>query len=287
MCQTSALDGNRGQDCDKNGPADSRERPSMTKLEFTDSTAVVPSHTSYHRVQDLIRTDIVEGRLEPNVRLIVAELARRYGVSAIPIREALQRLEGEGLIIIEPNCGARVRLLDERFLHNITDIALLLEPYMVRGFVEVARDEDVKELQATQKRIEDAARLGDFEAFHCENGRFHDCLHRRHFNDEALRILGQHGALRRVLSQKYRVSNVRMRQSCEEHKKILDAIIAGDADRAAQAATEHSARSKAYILGLVRADRGPVPSSKLQPRRVNERPKSKVTTRLKTGHHKR
>src|SRR6185369_3640492 len=102
---------------------------------------------NYQRIQDLIRLDIVEGRLQANVRLKVVELAKRYGVSPIPIREALQRLEGEGLVVISPNCGARVRQLDERFVRNITDIALLLEPYIARGFVEAARDEDIKELE--------------------------------------------------------------------------------------------------------------------------------------------
>jgi DNA-binding GntR family transcriptional regulator len=222
-----------------------------------------PGHPNYHRVQDLIRADIVEGRLKANVRLKVAELAKRYGVSAIPIREALQRLEGEGLIIIEPNCGARVRMLDERFLRNITDISLLLEPYIVRGFVKTASDDDVKELQAIQKRIEKAARLGDFDTFHDENGKFHACMHRRHYNDEALRIMAQHGALRRTLSGKYRVSNVRMNQSCQEHRKILDAVIAGDAEAAGEAMAEHSARSKAYLLGLVRADRGASESNRI------------------------
>lgn len=224
-------------------------------FDATTSAGAGSAHTNYHRVQDLIRGDIVEGRLGANVRLKVAELAKRYGVSAIPIREALQRLEGEGLIIIEPNCGARVRTLDERFLRNITDISLLLEPYIVRGFVETASDEDVRELQAIQKCIEKAARSGDFDTFHRENGKFHACMHRRHYNDEALRIMAQHGALRRTLSAKYRVSNVRMNQSTQEHRKILDAVVAGDAKGAAEAMAEHSARSKAYLLGLVRADR--------------------------------
>lgn len=216
----------------------------------------VRAPTNYQRVQDLIRADIIEGRLAANERLKVAVLAERYGVSPIPIREALQRLEGEGLVTISSNRGARVREIDERFLRNIVEISQLLEPYLTRGFVESARDEDIDALEEIQTRIEAAAGAGDFDAFHTENERFHDCIYRRHFNDEALRILYQHKALRRILSGKYRVNLARMKQSSQEHRKVMSAIRAGDASGAGAAMAEHVERSNAYLLGLLRSDRG-------------------------------
>lgn len=222
---------------------------------ISEKRSLPESNTNYQRVQDLIRADIVEGRLAANVRLKVSELADRYGVSPIPIREALQRLEGEGLVVISSNRGARVRQLDEHFLRNIIEIMLLLEPYLVKGFVQVARDEDLRELEAIQKRIEAAAEAGDFEGFHSANGQFHTCIYRRHFNDEALRILDQHRALRRTLTRKYPVNSARMRQSCREHRQILDAILPGDAEGAARAMAEHVEHSNAYLLALLRADR--------------------------------
>jgi DNA-binding GntR family transcriptional regulator len=222
---------------------------------FPDQESRAKSHTNYHRIQELIQADIIEGRLEENVRLKVVELAERYGVSPIPIREALQRLEGEGLVVISSNRGARVRVLDEHFLRNIIEIIQLLEPYLIRGFVQVVRDEDIVELEAIQKRIEAAANAGNFESFHQENGRFHACIYGRHFNDEALRILYQHRALRRTLTRKYPVNGARMRQSCQEHRKILEAILVGDAEVAAQAMAQHVERSNAYLLALLRSDR--------------------------------
>jgi DNA-binding GntR family transcriptional regulator len=211
--------------------------------------------TNYHRVQDLIRADIVEGRLEPNIRLKLADLAALYGVSPIPVREALQRLEGEGLVVISPNRGARVRVIDEDFLRNILDIILLLDPYLVRGFVEAAQAEDILELEAIQVRIGAAARANEFHIFHRENGRFHACIYRRHFNDEALRIVHQHKALLRTLSRKYPVNQARMKQSYNEHQKVLNAIRDGEVERAVQAMADHVGRSNAYILALLRADR--------------------------------
>lgn len=220
---------------------------------------------SYRRIQDLIREDIVAGRLVQNAHLKTADLAARYGVSANPIREALQRLEGEGLVVILPNRGARVRVIDEGFLRNILDILLLLDPYLVRWFVETARPEDIAELEAIQRKLEKAARSRDFRAFHIQNGLFHGAIYRRHFNTEALRIINLHQDLLKNLSCRYPANHTRMMQSCAEHRALLQATHAGDVERAAQAVRTHIERSNAYILGLLRVDRdgpgGSLPSS--------------------------
>lgn len=211
--------------------------------------------TRYRRIQDLIREDIVGGRLPPDLHLKTADLAAQYGVSANPIREALQRLEGEGLVVILPNRGARVRKIDEAFVRNILDILLLLDPYLVRWFVESARTAEVAELEAIQRRLEKAAKRSDFAAFHHENGLFHDAIYRRHFNTEALRIVNLHNDLLRSLSCRYPANHTRMLQSSAEHRALVTTARAGDVEGAVQATRTHIERSNAYILGLLRADR--------------------------------
>jgi len=228
---------------------DAAEKPGMRGQE-SDATP-----TSYRRIQDLIREDIVAGRLPQNAHLKTADLAARYGVSANPIREALQRLEGEGLVVILPNRGARVRAIDEDFLRNVLDILLLLDPYFVRWFVESARPKDIAELEAIQLRLERAAKSRDFATFHQENGLFHGAIYRRHFNAEALRIVNLHKDLLSSLSCRYPANHARMLQSCAEHRALLRAARDGDVERAAQAVRTHIERSNAYILGLLRADR--------------------------------
>ena len=66
-------------------------------------------------IQRLLRDDIISGSLPFGSRLRIDELATRYGVSHMPIREALRELHGEGLVVIEPNRGARVRSIDLSF----------------------------------------------------------------------------------------------------------------------------------------------------------------------------
>lgn len=121
----------------------------------------IPS-PSYRRIQDLIRDDIVAGRLTPNLHLKTADLATRYGVSANPVREALQRLEGEGLVVILPNRGARVRAIDEPFLRNILDILLLLDPYFVhwfRGIRPQRRHRGARRHSAAARKLRKAGRF--------------------------------------------------------------------------------------------------------------------------------
>src|SRR5690349_17936694 len=81
------------------------------------------SQTNYGRVCDAIRNDIVAGRFPPGTRLKIQEIMAEYRISSNPIREALQQLQGEGLVVISPNKGATVREIDEQFLRNIYEIA--------------------------------------------------------------------------------------------------------------------------------------------------------------------
>ena len=85
---------------------------------------------------ELIREDIIEGRLAANERLVVADLARRHGTSTNPVREALQLLRGEGFVVFFPNRGARVRPIDQDFVRDIYEIGVLIEPALTRWFVE-------------------------------------------------------------------------------------------------------------------------------------------------------
>ena len=105
-------------------------------------------------VYELLREEIISGRLEQNCRLKVAELAARYGTSTNPVREALQLLRGEGFVVIEPNRGARVRPIDESFVRDIIEIEVLIEPALTRWFVSIVGHADIERLEAIEAEIE-------------------------------------------------------------------------------------------------------------------------------------
>lgn len=80
-----------------------------------------------NRVREKIRKDILEGRLPPGSQLRQDELAEKYGVSRIPVREALSHLQAEGLVILEPNRGAAVAPLSLEEVLEMLEIRIALE----------------------------------------------------------------------------------------------------------------------------------------------------------------
>ena len=139
-----------------------------------------------HRLKQLLRADIVAGHIPAGSRLKVSDVIARYGTSTNPAREALHALEGEGLVVITPNRGARVRSIDDEFVNCIFDIRRLIEPYIVRWFTEYATAEDRRILEEIQIKVQAAADAEDLPEFHKHNRGFHDLILSRHFNTGAV-----------------------------------------------------------------------------------------------------
>jgi DNA-binding GntR family transcriptional regulator len=209
----------------------------------------------YGRLQTLLREDILEGRIPAGSRIKVSDIAARYNTSTNPAREALQGLEGEGLVVITPNRGARVRQVDEDMVKNIFDIRDLFEPYFVRAFVELATGEEVAELRRIQERCQAAEDAGDYQTYHIANTALHDHIRDWHPNAEAIRILKRHSFWLRSLSRKNPLTIALMRQSNAEHWELVEAIEAGDPERAVAAIGRHTRRSREVFLANLRRAR--------------------------------
>jgi DNA-binding GntR family transcriptional regulator len=203
-------------------------------------------------VYELIRDDIIEGRLKANERLVAAELAKRHGTSTNPVREALQLLRGEGFVIIAPNRGARVRPIDHDFVRNIYEISALIEPALTRWFVGMATHEDIDELE----RIQDLIEANDFADPRLHSGldvQFHTVVYQRHYNRHAAEIWWRHREVLRSVSQRYNTTLIRRSQIMREHREMIALIKAGDAEGAARLVTAHVENSARHILEHMRA----------------------------------
>jgi DNA-binding GntR family transcriptional regulator len=210
---------------------------------------------SYGRLQAQLREEILDGTIPSGSRLKVSDITARYNTSTNPAREALQGLEGEGLVTITPNRGARVRLIDEDMVGNIFDIRNLLEPYFIRSFVELASPEDVAELRRLQERCELAAEAGNYAEFHVANNALHDHIREWHPNTEAIRIIKQHTSWLRSLSRKSPLSPALMKQSNKEHWELLERVEAGDPDGAVEVMERHMHRARTVFLANLRRAR--------------------------------
>lgn len=205
-------------------------------------------------IYELIREDIVSGRIGPNERLKVADLAERYGTSTNPVREALQLLRGEGFVIMEPNRGARVRPIDENFVRDIIEIAALIEPALTRWFVGIVTEADVAALEAIQDEIEEL-NFADPVRHSQLDTRFHEVIYDRHYNRHAADLWWRHREILRAISRRFPTSISRRSAVIREHHELIDAIRAQDADRAAAIVAAHVEGSGRHIIEHMRLAR--------------------------------
>lgn len=198
-------------------------------------------------IYEMIREDIITGRLAPSQRLKVAELADRYATSTNPIREALQQLRGEGFVLMEPNRGARVRPIDENFVRDIIEIEMLIEPVLTRWFVTIVSDADIVELEGVQAQIE-ALNFADPVAHGKLDTRFHQLIYDRHYNRHAAELWWKHREILRAISRRIPTSLSRRVAVIREHRELIESIRAQDADGAAAAIARHVEGSGRHII---------------------------------------
>ena len=137
---------------------------------------------------ELIRDDIISGRLKANERLVVGELSKRHNSTGNAVREALQLLRAQGFVVIVHNKSARVRPIDQEFVRDIYEIGVLIEPTLTRWFVGMATNDDIAELERLLAAME-ANNYAD-PILHSElDTQFHALMYERHYNRLAAEML--------------------------------------------------------------------------------------------------
>jgi DNA-binding GntR family transcriptional regulator len=210
--------------------------------------------TNYQRVRDVIRSDIINGQFQAGDRLKISELATRYGISAIPIREALHQLQGEGLIVISANRGASVRRIDERFLWQIYEIRKALEMHFIAILAEHASRDDVARLQALVNAQDDAVAKADEELFQELDREFHMSIVGATANEEALAVLNRTYNLTRPLRLRYGRTPDHRNGIQVDHRALVDAIGRRDAPRARALVSEHIDRAFIDLASVMKLE---------------------------------
>lgn len=186
-----------------------------------------------------LRDAITRGRLMPNERLIEADLAQSFGVNRANIRMALAMLDQEGLVVREPNRGARVRSLSDAEAIEIAETRLAIEGMVAHRAAERATPADRKALRAIEKHMRRAVAQADYAAFSQSNATLHREIQRIAGNETANRILQTLKS--QLIRLQYRVILLpgRPALSLAEHRVIVDAICAGDGEAAEAAMRRH------------------------------------------------
>ncbi|MGI8563118.1 MAG: GntR family transcriptional regulator [Candidatus Dormibacter sp.] len=205
----------------------------------TSVQAAEPSLDSGVAAYRRLREAIVGGAFHPNQRLVEADLTRLLSAGRTTVRAALVRLDQEGLVVRDPNRGARVRLVTDQEALEIEQVRAALERLVVRHAAERATDRDLCELRdilsEMARRVEEGDPLGYSEM----NGRFH----------QRIWAIGDQGVASRLLANlksqsirfQYRtiLEPGRPPRSLGEHERIVEALATRDPDAAEVAMREH------------------------------------------------
>lgn len=203
-------------------------------------------------VADRIRDDIIKGQLAFGSRLTLAELAARYESGQMPVREALRQLQGEGLLDLIPNKGARVKAVDRDLVVNLFDIRVVIEAMLTRRAAERIVRTQIVALEEAALHFEQAAGSSLPEMLGA-NRRFHTIINEAAANSEASAILHRSQQLFTALWHRHGYGDRQVSASIVEHRNILTALRAGDADSAAAFAMAHASRAKLDMLASFRA----------------------------------
>ena len=210
------------------------------------------SRVGYLRLRDAIRSDIITGVFDSGLRLKIPELCRRYGVSSIPVREALQQLQGEGLVVMMPNRGATVRSVDPVFVSEIYEVREAIDAAMARRFVELASADALVALERAQDEMERREEAGDVLGRHHADRDFHRVILEGANNREAVLIIERQNNIINALRLGYGQSEARRRQVRREHRALLEAIRKGDAKRAGPIAASHARHARNDLIAGMR-----------------------------------
>jgi DNA-binding GntR family transcriptional regulator len=196
---------------------------------------------SADRIREELEQAIVAAEFAEGERLDEMMLSMRFSVSRTPVREALHALAASGLVETIPRRGAFVRYPSFIKLVEMFDVMAELEAMCGRLAARRITNEELERLEAAAAACDKAMEKGDADEYYRENERFHHVLYHASGNsflaEEASRL---HKRLQPFRRLQLRVRG-RLRQSMQEHREVQDAIMKGDAERAAGALRGHIA----------------------------------------------
>ncbi len=190
-------------------------------------------------VFNTLRRAILKGELEPGERLMEIALANKLGVSRTPIREAIRKLELEGLVIMIPRKGAEVARITEKDLRDVLEVRTSLEKLAIELACDRITDEEIADLKETCQAFSDSLGSDELTTMAEKDVAFHDVIFRATKNARLIQILNN---LREQM-YRYRLEYLKDIEArprlVEEHNKILDAVIRRDKESAVQLIEEH------------------------------------------------
>lgn len=202
-------------------------------------------------VFNTLRQAILRGELKPGERLMEIQLANKLGVSRTPIREALRKLELEGLVNMVPRKGAEVADITEKSLRDVLEVRKALEELSVQLACEKITEEEIEELKRAAERFKDTLDDQDVTKIAEADVAFHDVIYTATDNQKLILLLNN---LREQM-YRYRVEYLKKEEAypqlIAEHEELIDNISKRNKEEATRIMCEHIDNQVATVINVI------------------------------------
>lgn len=203
----------------------------------------IASKTKNVAVYNKLRQSILKGKLKPGQKVVMAELAKAFGLSETPVREAIRRLESEGYIDFTPHMGAIVTKIDEGELVEIYLIRIALEVLATRLAIPHITDKDIEFMNKKNHEMEIAIQQNKYEILAGINKLFHLRIYKAAPFPRLYKMICNLWDTFERWPSVFSYVPERAIAAVEEHKKIIQALRAGDMDQADRLIKEQKERT--------------------------------------------
>jgi len=217
------------------------------------ASSTLPFRTKADIVYETLREQILNGELQPGDRVPINHVARALGVSDIPAREGVKRLESDGLISFTTHKGAVVARMGHHEVAELFAIRTELEALALRNAASRISAEELRDLRAILDKMAEAERVGDCKGYGRLNRAFHLCAYSAQPYERLTSMIESLWDSSDWCRRIFNAETTAMRASLSEHESMYDALARGDGEAAAVFLRAQKHRATAWLLDHIQA----------------------------------
>ena len=203
-------------------------------------------------VFNTLRQAILKGELKPGERLMEIALAERLGVSRTPIREAMRKLEQEGLVVMIPRRGAQVANITEKDLNDVLEVRIALENVAIEKACARMTEEEMRRLWLAAKEFEHTIAEGNLVKLAEADVAFHEVIYQASDNKRLIQVLNN----MREQIYRYRVEYLKDENAyptlIQEHRKILELLDKHEKEKVIEVMKVHVEKQAKVVKQIIR-----------------------------------
>jgi len=203
-----------------------------------------------------IREAIINGVFSPGERLMEIQMADEMGVSRTPVREAIRKLEMEGFVVMIPRRGTYVSNMSIKDINDVYEIRISLDTLAAGLAAERISDEELEELQRLLVKVGNAIEENDMAKVVEADIEFHDVLYKASRNERLRNIINnlrEQITVIRGVSMRY---PGRLKDTQEEHRRLVESIAARDVEKSQEAARIHLENAERTLMAAMSERKG-------------------------------